>query len=64
MSDPCHTTALCKWRGALVLMEITTSPQGKCPDCGANEFREYQGWLECNCGFAVLKSHVMEQNDE
>jgi len=53
------TAALCKYRGQLVLMEATKSDGGggNCPDCGAKEFTERAGWVECDCGFAILAAH-------
>lgn len=52
-------TILCKFRGMLVLMEVTVNEQdkqGTCPDCGDNNFHRRNGWVECDCGFAVDES--------
>ena len=37
-------------------MEVTKGKDGKCPDCGDNNFIERNGWVECDCGFAFNKS--------
>lgn len=57
---------LCKFRGMLVIAEVTKREdrEGSCPECGSKEFRERYGWLECDCGFAYLKSHIEELIDE
>ena len=49
-------TIVCKFRGMLVLMEVTLNKKGKCPDCGDDNFTERNGWIECDCGFAFNKS--------
>ena len=66
-------TALCKFRGMLVLM--VTAPaapgmSGRCPECGSTEFVNGDGWAtgwtECagpDCGFAVLTEHLEEPGD-
>ncbi len=61
-------TALCKFRGALVLIEISAKDSGsggfgKCPECGHDKFREAPaGWTECDnpdgCGCAILTTHL------
>lgn len=54
-------SALCKLRGMLVIAVFTPTPVGKtakCPDCRNDQFRTYQGWVECiECGFAILEAH-------
>jgi hypothetical protein len=53
--------ALCKFRGMLVLAEVSVrvdKSAGSCPECGGKEFRERDGWTECDCGFAYLTSDV------
>lgn len=51
--------ALCKFRGMLVIAEVSINPGGgSCPECGSTDFFERHGWLECDCGFAYLKSDV------
>ena len=49
-------TLLCKFRGMLVLMEVVKGKNGKCPDCGDNSFTKRNGWIECDCGFALNES--------
>lgn len=62
--------ALCKYRGCLVIAEVTRNPcgEGKCPQCGNSRFREYNGWTECDneCGFAYLTESLKKAvvNDE
>ena len=59
-------TALCKLRGALVLMEVAPARDGRggrCPQCGGVSFRRGEGcatnWTEClHCDFAVLTDHL------
>ncbi len=52
--------ALCKFRGMLVIAEVRPSRPGSpyrrgCPECHRKEFwREHGGWMECECGFAIL----------
>ena len=50
---------LCKFRGMLVIMEVSELADGaetQCPDCGGKQFTENNGWIECdNCSFAVDK---------
>ena len=56
---PCHS--LCKFRGMLVIAEIsvrTDGEPGRCPECGSTEFSEHNGWTECDCGFAYLSSDL------
>lgn len=53
--------ALCKFRGMLVVAEVsvkTDGQPGRCPECGATAFRANAGWIECDCGFAYLASDV------
>ena len=52
--------ALCKFRGMLVVAEVSvrTDGPGRCPECGSSTFRENAGWTECDCGFAYLSSDV------
>ena len=53
--------ALCKFRGMLVVAEVsvrTDGQPGRCPECGGSTFRENAGWTECDCGFAYLSSDV------
>lgn len=60
-------TALCKFRGMLVIAEITLRTDGEkghCPECGATEFYERHGWTECECGFAYLTSHIEKLKQE
>ena len=49
-------TILCKFRGMLVLMEVIKDKNGKCPDCGDDNFHIHNGWVECDCGFSFNKS--------
>lgn len=66
------TTALCKWRGTMVLMEIAATEKGvsgRCPQCGGERFRRGEGWAtgwtECvNCDFAVLTKHLLEEDSD
>ena len=55
-------TLLCKFRGMLVLMEVkvTKGKNGKCPDCGDNNFTKRNGWIECDCGFAFNESSYVK----
>ena len=56
---PNQIRALCKYRGMLVIAEFSKCAKGqsgRCPECGATEFHEYAGWVECDCGFAINKS--------
>lgn len=60
-----RNSILCKWRGALVLIEISKLPSGQsgqCFDCGEKEFKYGpHDWLECqNCSFALCGSHYRE----
>jgi hypothetical protein len=51
--------ALCKFRGCLVIAEVSSNPDGgRCPECGASQVQEYYGWMECvgECGFAINKA--------
>ena len=60
-------TILCKWRGALVLMEVSKCKDGntgKCPDCGNTKFTKIDGWAECDCGFAFLYIKEYEVENE
>lgn len=50
------TKVLCKYRGMLVIMQVSKNANGRCPECGATEFHEHGGWVECDCGFAVDKT--------
>lgn len=53
--------ALCKYRGLLVVAEVsvrTDGTNGSCPDCGNKEFHEHAGWAECDCGFAYLMADL------
>jgi hypothetical protein len=53
------TIALCKWRGALIIAEFSRCKEGTtghCPECGAAEFHNHAGWVECDCGFAITKT--------
>lgn len=53
--------ALCKFRGMLVVAEVsvrTDGQPGRCPACGSTSFRESAGWTECDCGFAYLSSDL------
>jgi hypothetical protein len=50
--------ALCKIEGMLVIAEFSKcapGSHGKCPTCGSTEFRKIHGWIECECGFAILE---------
>ena len=54
-------TALCKFRGMLVIAEIVIRKdgvRGACPECSGTEFRERNGWTECDCGFAYLTADI------
>lgn len=55
-----QATALCKYKGMLVTMEVSNNKEGKCPECGATEFHEHGGWVECDCGFAINKKTYEE----
>ena len=57
---PTIDTILCKFRGMLVLMEVTKGKEGRCPDCGNTKFTERNGWIECDCGFAINKTNYKE----
>jgi hypothetical protein len=64
-SAPVHAVvvlrALCKYRGMLVVAEVsvrTDGQPGRCPECGSSVFVENAGWTECDCGFAYLSSDV------
>lgn len=51
--------ALCKYRGMLVIASFTKCSEGqhnRCPECGDNMFNDINGWIECDCGFAILKT--------
>lgn len=52
--------ALCQYRGALVIAEVSPNPGGgKCPECGGTTLIESAyGWMECDgeCSFAIAKS--------
>ena len=53
--------ALCKFRGMLVVAEVsvrTDGQPGRCPQCGSASFSEDAGWTECDCGFAYLSSDL------
>jgi hypothetical protein len=50
--------ALCKFRGMLVIMKVSQCEGegvGSCPECGATKFHTINGWVECDCGFAINK---------
>ncbi len=54
-------SALCQFRGMLVLFETKPAPDGgSCPNCGGQEFKERAGWVWCyGChDFAVAKEHA------
>lgn len=60
-------SVLCKYKGALVLMEAAPGVTGNCPQCGNREFQlsTWSGkeWTECtnsDCDFEVLTAHVKE----
>ena len=51
-----NKTALCKFRGMLVMAVFSKCEDGKhgsCPECGSAEFSTHAGWVECDCGFAI-----------
>ena len=53
--------ALCKYRGMLVVAEVTIREDGttgQCPECRATTFTENGDWTECDCGFAYLTSDI------
>lgn len=72
MSDPLHDCpadktltgcVLCKYRGCLVIAKVTVRDDGRpglCPECGSARFSQYQGWTECDCGFAYLTADLVK----
>ena len=67
-TPPTKMTALCKFRGMLVIFAVKLIPPdvfqdgkgrcGICPNCGADKFETYHGWVTCtDCGdFAICES--------
>ena len=50
------SSALCKYRGMLVVAEVVKAADGigGCWDCGSSRFRRHAGWVECcDCSFAI-----------
>jgi len=62
VADECEMPrALCKFRGMLVIAEVSVrndGAAGSCPECGATRFYKNAGWTECDCGFAYLSSDI------
>lgn len=58
--------ALCKFRGMLVIAEVSIRKDGQhcsCPECNSTSFTENFGWTECDCGFAYLTSDIKRLKD-
>jgi hypothetical protein len=63
MSETKSCRALCKFRGMLVVAEVSVRPDltpGRCPECGSEQFTERYGWTECGCGFAYSTNDIQK----